>query len=386
MSKIWKYVTQEQEEKYEGLNREYHEKNIKKSYYIKIHFLEDPEYFESEDYDWKDILATSYNEALTLLWKEEEVFFDKIIDEYTEKWVEYETNEKFDEVFEILWNKDLDWNWNCYKIVIINFIWINSNEIDKFKEYFFSDLKDKTNFIWKFEDSRFLEIRKIFFEEVFKIEIDLREVISFIFFNTYFTSLDLLKDLQVNTIKKDLKSEELFKNLENEFFYISFSDYKKLLNLKNLKDDEKTKLLEASKSFNEWKNKIFNRWIQRKFYIDFISSIEQDLAILENFRNAIMHNRCFSQNLKENYDKSKNEIIKKINNFKESYMYLEWNDLDLIIWNKYTYIAETTDNFIQWVKYELLEIIWWDTIFMWEHKKNNIPFFDKEFSLYWKWE
>jgi len=87
----------------------------------------------------------------------------------------------------------------------------------------------------------------------------LREVISFIFFNTYFTSLDLLKDLQVNTIKKDLKSEELFKNLENEFFYISFSDYKKLLNLKNLKDDEKTKLLEASKSFNEWKNKIFNR-------------------------------------------------------------------------------------------------------------------------------
>lgn len=360
------------------------------NYYTKIHFLEDPEYFESEDYDWKNILATSYNQALFLLWKEEEQFFDEIKDKYTEKlvkwWIGYEANEKFDEVFETLWNKDLSWNWNYYEIVKVNFIWIDSNEIDEFKEYFFGDLKDKTDFIWKFEDSRFLEVRQVFFEEVFKIEIDLREVISFIFFNTYFASLDLLKDLQVNPIKKDLKSEEMVKNLENEFFYISFSDYKNLLNLKTLKDDEKTKLLEVSESFDEWKNKIFNRWIQKEFYIDFISSIKQDLDSLEKFRNAIMHNHGYSNTLKQNYENSKNEIIKKINNFKENHMYLKWNDLDLIIWNKYTYIAATTDNFIQWKKYELLETFWWDTIFMWEKEKNSMPFFDKEFSLFWEWE
>lgn len=360
------------------------------TYYTKIHFLEDSEYFESEDYDWKNILATSYNQALALLWKEEEAFFDEIKDEYTEKWVkwwiEYETNAKYDEVFEVLWNKDLGWNWNYYEIIKINFIWIKSNEIDELKEYFFSDLKDKTDFIWKFEDSRFLEVRQVFFKEVFKIEIDLREVISFIFFNTYFASLDLLKDLQVNPVKKDLQNDELIKNLENEFFYISFSDYKNLLNLKNLKGDEQTKLLEISESFDKWKDKIFNRWIQKEFYIDFINSIKQDLDSLEKFRNAIMHNHSYSINLKQNYESSKNEIIQKINNFRENHMYLEWNDLDLIIWNKYEFIGHTTDNFIQWKKYKLLESFWWDTIFMWEKEKNSIPFFDKEFSLFWEWK
>lgn len=341
------------------------------TYYTKIHFLEDPEYSESEDYDWKNILATSYNEALSLIWEENEIFYD-----------EEEENERYYDFFEELWSKDVWWNWIYYFSIKINFDWINEEQIDEFQELFFWQLKDKTSFLWKFEDSRFVEIRKEFFEEIFKIEMNLREVISFIFFNTYFINLDLLKDLQVNPVKKDLQSEEMIKNLENEFFYISFSDYKNLLNLKNLKDNEKTKLLEESDSFDEWKNKIFNRWVQEQFYVDFITSIKQDLDNLEKFRNAIMHNRWFSKSLNQNYDSSKYEITSKIDNFKKNHMYLELHDIDLIPWKKYTYIAETNNNFIKWEKYDLLETFWWDTIFRWE--KDIVHFFDKEFLNYWK--
>ena len=67
-------------------------------------------------------------------------------------------------------------------------------------------------------------------------------------------------------------------------------------------------------------------------------------------------------------------------------MYLWWNDLDLIIWKEYEYIGETTDNFIKWKKYKLLETFWGDTIFMWEKEKNSIPFWDKEFYEFWEYE
>jgi hypothetical protein len=359
------------------------------TYYTKIHFLEDQNFSDSEDYDCKSILGSSYNYALTLIWKEEEVLFDEEKCEYSKCWYDFEKNDRFYEIFEDLWSKDISWWWDYYEIVKINFLWINKEEIDEFQEFFFWDLKRKTDFVWKFEDNRFLEIRKSFFEEIFNIEINLREVISFIFFNTYLNNTNLLRDIQVKLVvklEKNQKIEDIIQDIENEFFYISFSEYKNLLNLTTLQDKEKTELLEISDSFEEWKNKIFIRWVQKEFYISFISSIKEDLDSIEKFRNSIMHNRWFSKNLKQNYDKSKIEIIKKIDNFKGQHMYLEWNDLDLIIWNEYEYIWNTTDNFIQWNKYKLLESFWWDTIFMWEKEKNPIPFFDKEFSLFWEWE
>lgn len=359
------------------------------TYYTIIHFLEDPDFFESEDYDYKKIIGSSYNYALTLIGQEEEVFFDEEVDEHSKCWYEYEPNGKYYDFFEDLWSKDLSWWWDYYEIVKINFLWIDEDTIDEFQDFFFWDLKRKTTFVWKFEDNRFLEIRKTFFEEIFNIEINLREVISFIFFNTYLTNTNLLRDIQVKPVlklEKNQQIEDILQDLENEFFYISFSEYKNLLNLTTLQDREKTELLEVSDSFDEWKNKIFIRGVQKEFYIDFINSIKEDLDSIEKFRNSIMHNRWFSKGLKQNYDKSKVEIIKKIEDFKKLHMYLKWNDLDLIIWNKYTYIAETNDNFIQWKKYELLESFWWDTIFMWEKEQNNMPFFDKNFSLFWEWE
>lgn len=47
--------------------------------------------------------------------------------------------------------------------------------------------------------------------------------------------------------------------------------------------------MKDSISFEERKKRIFERGIKDKPYIDFINSIKQDLSILENFRNAVMH-------------------------------------------------------------------------------------------------
>lgn len=353
------------------------------TYSIKLHFLSNPEYETRFDE-----ISDAYNETLELLWKEKEVFYDEIRDEFTEKhyidWVEYEQNERYEEFFEYEWMREIHYTDNSYHMVTVYFNDIQENEIDDFQENFFNFLKDKVHFIYKFEDTRFLEIRKQFFEDIYKIETNLREVITFIFITTYYDFGDFLKDLKINDItwKLKLSPEDLKENFENEFFYISFKDYKNLLELKPLSEQEKTQLLEDSSSFDERKKRIFERGIKDEPYIAFIESIKQDLEVLENFRNAIMHSHNFTDKLKQNYEKSRDEILEKIENFTETHINIFWNELGLIVGKKYTMLQDLP-SFIQWKKYELKEIAWGsDAVFTWEDW-DDVSFFDKEFNEYW---
>lgn len=338
-------------------------------YYIKIHFLSNPEY------EGFDEISDSYNETLELLWKEKEVFYDEEKNEFTDKYFYWG-------YFSFEWLREI---WEVkYMMIKIYFLDIEENEIDEFQENFLNFLKDKVQFIYKFEDSRFLEIRKQFFEDIYRIETSLREVVSFIFFTTYYDFWDFLKDLKINDItwKLGLKQEDLRKNFENEFFYISFKDYKNLLELRDLKENEKIELLRDSDNFEDRKNRIFERGIKDEPYIDFINSIKQDLEKLEQFRNAIMHNHSFNIDLKQHYEKSKEEIVKKIESFRSTHINLFWNELGLLIWKEYLMLQELP-NFIQWKKYKLKEIVWFsDWVFIWEDWE-NVVFFDKEFYEFW---
>lgn len=348
------------------------------NYYIKLHYL--------TNLDYKGIVHISeiYNQTLELFWKGKEIFYVPSRDEDEDKiiiyWEEFEETDILNEIFEVEWIREI---WDTYYVIIkINFIDIIEDEIDGFQDFFLDLLKDKIQLIYKFEDNRFLEIRKQFFEDIYKIEISLREVISFIFFTTYYDFWNFLKDLKINTVTKSIDHEDILKRFENEFFYISFSDYKNLLELRDLKENEKIELLKGSTSFDEWKNRIFERGIKDEPYVDFIESIKQDLETLENFRNSLMHNRSFWIRLKQSYEMAQGEILRKIEDFKNTHINIFWNELGLIVWKEYEYIWPTTENFIQWKKYKLTHLLWGDSIFQWEIEENSIPFFDKEIMQY----
>ncbi len=145
---------------------------------------------------------------------------------------------------------------------------------------------------------------------------------------------------------------------------------------------EKTELLENSNSFDERKKRIFERGIKDEPYIAFIESIKQDLEVLENFRNAIMHSHSFTDKLRQNYEKSRDEILDKIEDFRSTHINIFWNELGLIVWKKYTMIQDLP-HFIEWKKYELKEIAWFsDGVFTWEDWESHV-FFDKEFDEFW---
>ncbi|MGV8984319.1 hypothetical protein [Clostridium sp.] len=210
---------------------------------------------------------------------------------------------------------------------MVHFYNISENDIDKFQELFLSRLKEKTQLIYKFEDSRFIEIYKQLFEDIHKIEMRLREVMSFIFLTTYFDFGDFLRDLKVGDItgKLGLTQDDLRNSFENEFFYISFKDYRNLLELKpikELKGENVEALIKDSTSFDDWRRRIRERGVRDEPYATFIESIKRDLESLEQFRNAIMHNRHFNISAKQEYEKSRDSILRKSKDFLDRHVHI----------------------------------------------------------------
>lgn len=343
-------------------------------HYINLHYLSD------FDYDWRDALADAYNEALAHIWKDEFSFFDESENELLKDWVEYEENETYGKIFEVRGYQEL-WDNNYYSICI-NFHDIPVDDIDSFQEKFLSGLKEKNQVVYKFEDSRFLEIRKQFFEDIYRVETSLREVMSFIFLTTYYDFGDFLRDLKVGDItgKLWLTQDDLRNSFENEFFYISFKDYRNLLELKpikELKGEIVENLIVDSHTYEDWKRRIKDRGVRDEPYAVFIESIKQDLSCLEQFRNAVMHNHYFNPRLKQEYEKSRDSILWKTWEFLEKHVHLSGNYYWLIPWKKYECTWDMM-YFKKWKKYPLWRIEHGDYFFMGEDGEEHW-FRDKEF-------
>lgn len=344
------------------------------TYYSRIHICY---FYDAED---DDILADSYNEALKSIWKPELDLLEKIESEFYRNGYYTEQNEDYSKYFEIEHSRML-WDEYSFAIIKVNYIDIEKDEIDRFQDTFFQILKKLCVFIWKFEDNRFLEIRHNFFEEIYEVELKIREVASFIFFNRYYENTNLLKEIDINPIQQN--SSSLLEKFENEFFHLHFSEYKKLLNIRNLSENEKDEILKESNSFSEYKSKILSRGITEDIYRNFIESMKSDLTKIDGIRNSVMHNRAFSQRQLIEYQEARVRLLDKISSFQDTYWKdIHWDDLWLIPWKHYEFIGTHTD-FIKWKKYSLSNYNWGDPVFIGESWEENW-FKDVETIQYWK--
>jgi len=335
------------------------------THYIKIQFLE-----KADSKVSSEILGDAYLQALEILNASIENAYDvpQLFEQDNEEDCPEET-ELFGEIFETISSKALAWG---VKVNLDAFEW---KDIDIFLEYFLSFLKDEVQFLWKFHDTKNLQKREEFFRKLYFLEMDLREILSYIFFKTYFTDTDILKEIQVKRFNQKIQ------DIENDFFDVSFSWYKELLNLKVLKDTDREKYLLESDNFDDWKNKLLNRWIQEEIYRDFISSVNDELWPIEEFRNCIMHNRWYEKWLFQNFEKNYESLMDKLREFKSLHMSEEWNEHDLIVWKEYISLWNHT-NFTKWKKYSLSKIIYSDSVFIWNDGNEDV-FFDKDFHANW---
>lgn len=368
--------------KYNFLSDQEQDEPLRDSFVVRIHFL----------YSWTDsieFLFQNYQDALSIL--EEDT--SSIIE-----WMEVWWLTDPDSYWEIL-NVYKQEDWKEYIIADIHLDVLEQNWIDYFWiEKFTNNLIDTINkseyvdFLRIFRDDRQIENYKRIYEQIYKLEMKLREIISQIFFNKYYPpEIDnFIKDLKLdhqNTYKKlwkdqswkDIKTHNLNEKNENIFFYLLFSDYWKLTELKDLNDYELKSALQTAENFEDWQQKIFSRGIIDEEDKSFLEKIQEDLEIIEDTRNAIMHCRNLTDEALQNYSISRERLLKKIEEFEY------WEDEEefwLEVWKKYESLQDLP-NFKKWEKYELKYWDKHDAVFIWEESE-EVRFADKELLEYFK--
>lgn len=256
--------------------------------------------------DLKVLLISLLKEAMTEAYIEEDEIIERT-DEEIEEWIEitycHAMDDKFITGFKLL----LDENENLKKVI----------------NYFSKKLQEADNIhlVIKYSDEKMRKIFEQYSREIYENEMKLREVMSFIFLDAYKKEYyDLLKEINVRIQKlnNNYPDEEYYNaHLENEFFFLLFSDYRKLDEVKQIKQSDLMEAILGSDDYNGLKQKILNRGIVSENYRQFIAGIKGYLESIENLRNCIAHNRSISETIRENYEHAKNGLEKSIQAFWE---------------------------------------------------------------------
>jgi len=191
---------------------------------------------------------------------------------------------------------------------------------------FGNNLKDdgKIEVVFKYFDDAMLKNHKKYAEEIFKLEMKLREVFSFIFIDTYRNDYyNLLKEINVKTQSingKNKPNEDYYKShLENEFFFLLFSNYINLNNLKKIEQNDLMEMIRNSNDYNELRDILNRRGITKEKYKDLIASIKESLDPIEKMRNCIAHNRSLPDDDGiESYETARDKLEASIKDFWEN--------------------------------------------------------------------
>lgn len=197
--------------------------------------------------------------------------------------------------------------------------------LDQFQEDFEIELKDNADllYIFKFSDTLLKDRLTALYRRIFDLEMRLRDAITLIFvLNNKKDYHDLLFEHDIKLqIDKDLikKKQERYRNLlENDLFYILFSDYIKFSTEGNLKKntlESLIQLISESSTISSLKKKLSQKGITDQKSLEFLLSIKEDLDSIEKMRNCIAHNRTPLEEERENFEKSIKELHSKLDDF-----------------------------------------------------------------------
>jgi hypothetical protein len=153
-------------------------------------------------------------------------------------------------------------------------------------------------------------------QEIFEIEMKLREVFSVIFIDTLEDDFyNLLVDVNAAPMDSPQVSQ-MQKRYENQFFYLTFSQYKNLNEKKPIGGvPQIIQLLRTTSNFQEFQEYFTYPPVRKEEYADFILSLKANLDPIEKVRNCVMHNRSISEDDKGNYDQAKEKLMKLADEF-----------------------------------------------------------------------
>ena len=163
---------------------------------------------------------------------------------------------------------------------------------------------EKNISIVKTFDSILHKTAERYYKEVIEIEMELRNVLTYILsYDEKNIEDQLFKNFGINKSEKN-QDKSMRDNFENGLFYIYFNHYANFSEPQKLKAEQIVELLQEPtiRNFDDFKSKISDRAIKEDRHTDFLLSIKTKLRPLEDMRNAIMHIRNLSKNVIDNYE------------------------------------------------------------------------------------
>ena len=169
----------------------------------------------------------------------------------------------------------------------------------------------------KLNDPKLESTLRKYAEEIFKIEMKLREALSLIFIDTYGEDFyKLLKEAKMEPTGNNAPTEDQMQaQHENQFFFLVFSDYisvnvRKDLNLGRIKE-----YMGLAEDFAELKRKITTDPIIKEEYVDFLASLQKRVNSIGELRNCVAHNRSIPKRTLDNYEMAKESLLKDTKKF-----------------------------------------------------------------------
>lgn len=171
-----------------------------------------------------------------------------------------------------------------------------------------NSLEEVTSLV-KLQDDFLQEIANQYFNKLFVIEMELRNVL------TYILTYDE-KPIEKGTFKEfgvqlaeSFENKNVTDNYENGLYYILFNHYASFGEPKKLNSEQISGILQevSLSDFHEFKNRLQKRYISELRHTEFLFSIMQKLKPLEDMRNSVMHIRNLSDTKIANFDKAVND-------------------------------------------------------------------------------
>jgi hypothetical protein len=185
---------------------------------------------------------------------------------------------------------------------------VESNYIRNIINQFAEALNDDEDIkhVSKFYDELLLEHNLRLMGQIFEIEMNLRKALALIYFSAYKDEYyNVLRNDLVTLRKEDRNADRMKTFIENEFFFIDFSQYAALNQFPKPKTvDDILDILQESENFDVFREKL-NLPIKDEKDSDLLLSIKSQLDSHQKLRNCLAHNRTSSSTIRKDYEIAK---------------------------------------------------------------------------------
>lgn len=151
---------------------------------------------------------------------------------------------------------------------------------------------------------------------IFRLEMKLRRVLSFIYLHAYPNGpYNLLQKDRVRTMPANVPEKGMREAMENQFFHLTFSDYIRLNRLRALDLEGLQEAILESDTLESLKAELLNAPIVHEGDVDLINDLQQLMDPIERMRNCVAHNRRPDTDTREDYAVAHPRLLERLDQY-----------------------------------------------------------------------